>query len=185
MSRRRSKKPCTLIGQSIAPDPLVGSGNPPHRRQACTTAHPTRAHHRMVTLAKSSPSRSTPRPSQKESATVMLIDRNTYSFWHFAEPYSFSPSRINNILALYVVFIWLFLMVRTLWKARQFLPIPLPSISSPQAHVTIITIFVLTIVAAVLLFWKGRSNRRLTPHTSIEVWMRTYHLPTHPPSTPQ
>ena len=72
MSRRRSKKPCTLIGQNIAPDPLVGSGNPPHRRQACTTAHPTRAHHRMVTLAKSSPSRSTPRPSQKENATVML-----------------------------------------------------------------------------------------------------------------
>jgi len=32
----------------------------------------TRAHHRLVTLAKSSPSRSTPRPSQKESATVML-----------------------------------------------------------------------------------------------------------------
>src|SRR5487761_2557020 len=72
MSRRRSKKPCPLIGQNIPPDPLVGSGNPPHRRQTCTTAHPTRAHHRMVALAKSSPSRSTPRPSQKESATVML-----------------------------------------------------------------------------------------------------------------
>src|SRR5271157_5543042 len=73
MSRRRSKKLCSLIGQNIAPDPLVGSGNPPHRRQACTTAHSTRAHHRMVTLAKSSPSRSTTRPSQKKSATVMLI----------------------------------------------------------------------------------------------------------------
>src|SRR5208283_3090757 len=72
MSRRRSKKLCSLIGQNIAPDPLVGSGNPPHRRQACTTAHSTRAHHRMVTLAKSSPSRSTTRPSQKKSATVML-----------------------------------------------------------------------------------------------------------------
>src|ERR1039458_7509982 len=69
---RRPKKRCAVCGQDIVPDPLVDPGNPPHRQQACTTAHPTRAHHRMVTLAKSSPSRSTPRPSQNETATVML-----------------------------------------------------------------------------------------------------------------
>jgi hypothetical protein len=69
---RRPKKRCAVCGQDIVPDPLVDPGNPPHRHQACTTAHPTRAHHRMVTLAKSSPSRSTPRPSQNKNATVML-----------------------------------------------------------------------------------------------------------------
>src|SRR5208282_2385632 len=68
----RPKKRCAVCGQDIVPDPLVDPGNPPHRHQACTTAHPTRAHHRMVTLAKSSPSRSTPRPSQNKNATVML-----------------------------------------------------------------------------------------------------------------
>src|ERR1019366_8062645 len=69
---RRPKKRCAVCGQDIVPDLLVDPGNPPHRHQACTTAHPTRAHHHMVTLAKSSPSRSTPRPSQNENATVML-----------------------------------------------------------------------------------------------------------------
>src|SRR5271167_635902 len=71
---RRPKKRCAVCGQDIVPDPLVDPGNPPHRHQACTTAHSTRAHHRMVTLAKSSPSRSTTRPSQKKSATVMLAE---------------------------------------------------------------------------------------------------------------
>ena len=69
---RHPKKRCAVCGQDIVPDPLVDPGNPSHRHQACTTTHPTRAHHRMVTLAKSSPSRSTPRPSQNENATVML-----------------------------------------------------------------------------------------------------------------
>ena len=75
---RRPKKRCAVCGQDIVPDPLVDPGNPPHRHQACTTAHPTRAHHRMVTLAKSSPSRSTPRPSQNENATVMLRIRASW-----------------------------------------------------------------------------------------------------------
>src|ERR1700687_3361014 len=69
---RRPKKRCAVCGQNIVLYPLVDPGDPPHRYQACTAAHPTRLHHRMVTLAKSSPSRSAPRPSQKENATVML-----------------------------------------------------------------------------------------------------------------
>src|SRR5664280_643516 len=76
---RPPKKRCAVYGQNIVPDPLVDPGNPPHRHQACTAAHPTRAHHRMVTLAKSSPSRGAPLPSQKESATVMLGCTRTIS----------------------------------------------------------------------------------------------------------
>src|SRR5208282_3709370 len=82
---RRPKKRCAVCGQDIVPDPLVDPGNPPHRHQACTTAHPTRAHHRMVTLAKSSPSRSTPRPSQNDNATVMLSSVRRPAP-HFSEP---------------------------------------------------------------------------------------------------
>jgi hypothetical protein len=66
------KKRRSVFGQDIVPDPLVDPGNPPHRHQACTTAHPTRAHHRMVTLAARPSSRSTPRTSPKHNATVML-----------------------------------------------------------------------------------------------------------------
>ena len=72
MSRRRSKKQCSALAQNIAPDPLVGSRNPPHRHQARTTAHSTRHHHRMVTLAPRPPGRSATSSSQKDNATVML-----------------------------------------------------------------------------------------------------------------
>jgi hypothetical protein len=34
-------------------DPMVNPGSPAHRRQARSKANPTRAHHRMVTLAQS------------------------------------------------------------------------------------------------------------------------------------
>jgi SRSO17 transposase len=36
-------------------DPLVNPGSSPHRHQARAKAHPTRTHHRMVTLALSAP----------------------------------------------------------------------------------------------------------------------------------
>jgi hypothetical protein len=38
-------------------DPLVNPGSPPHRHQTRSKAHPARTHHRMVTLAQSSPGR--------------------------------------------------------------------------------------------------------------------------------
>src|ERR1039458_9956627 len=52
MSHRRPKKRCAIYGQNIVPDPLVDPGDPPHRYQACTAAHPTRAHHRMVAVSE-------------------------------------------------------------------------------------------------------------------------------------
>ena len=76
--RAAQKNDARVFGQNIVPDPLVDPGNPPHRHQARTTAHPTRAHHRMVTLATRPPSRSAPRPPQKENATVMLAFRSQH-----------------------------------------------------------------------------------------------------------
>lgn len=53
-------------------DPLVNPGNPPHRRQTRSKANSTRACHRMVLLAKSSPSGRSTRALQSKTATVML-----------------------------------------------------------------------------------------------------------------
>src|ERR1700678_3896882 len=53
-------------------DPMVNPGSPAHRRQAGSKANPTRPHHRMVTLAQTSPSSRTARALQSEKATVMI-----------------------------------------------------------------------------------------------------------------
>ena len=52
--------------QAAAADPLVGSGNPPHRHQACATTHPPRPRHRLVNLATRSSSRSSESSYQTE-----------------------------------------------------------------------------------------------------------------------
>jgi len=71
----KKTKPRTRAKTKAAPrliNPLVDPGNPPYRHQARSKAHPTRTHHRMVTLAQSSPSgRSALSPQEK--ATVMLM----------------------------------------------------------------------------------------------------------------
>src|ERR1700686_4054212 len=53
-------------------DPLVNPGNPPHCYQTCSKADSTRAHHRMVFLAQSSPGCRSTRPLQIKKTTVML-----------------------------------------------------------------------------------------------------------------
>src|SRR5450432_1880553 len=63
--RQKQKQPHAVI------NPLVNPGNPPHRHQTRPKADPTRTHHRMVTVAQSSPSSSSALSPQK-TATVML-----------------------------------------------------------------------------------------------------------------
>src|SRR5882757_6029968 len=53
-------------------DPMVNTGNSAHRHQARSKADPTRPHHRMVTLAQSSPGDRSARAPQSKTATVML-----------------------------------------------------------------------------------------------------------------
>jgi SRSO17 transposase len=53
-------------------DPLVGTGNPAHCRQARATTHPACQHHRMVTLATGSSSLSSKSILNQNNATVML-----------------------------------------------------------------------------------------------------------------
>ncbi len=51
---------------------VAQSGNPSYRDQARTTAHPTRACYRVVTLETRSPSSGAPRSSQTKNATEIL-----------------------------------------------------------------------------------------------------------------
>src|SRR3982074_1391896 len=53
-------------------DPMVNTGNSAHRHQARSKADPTRPHHRMVTLAQSSPGDRSACAPKSKTATVML-----------------------------------------------------------------------------------------------------------------
>src|SRR6266705_6998942 len=75
--RSRQKKPNAEPRQKpnhshAVVDPMVDPGSPPHRRQARAKADTTRTHHRMVTLAQSSSSRSSTSALQNKTTTVML-----------------------------------------------------------------------------------------------------------------
>src|SRR5246500_4398350 len=59
-------------------DPMVNPGSSAHRHQARSKAHPTRTHHRMVTLAQSSPGDRSAFAPQSKTATVMLGGVDTY-----------------------------------------------------------------------------------------------------------
>src|SRR6516225_7346831 len=77
------KKPYHLCRKSVAPDPLVDPGNPPHRHQARPPARSARPHHRMVVVAACPPGPSSSCPSQactphKKNATVMLEAFRSY-----------------------------------------------------------------------------------------------------------
>jgi hypothetical protein len=92
------------------------------------------------------------------------VNRRTYKLHHLTEPFAFSPSRINNILAVSVATVWLFLMVRTLWNARVF---------QPPYSVTALVMSAFTIVVAIALLTNGQSRRSDDP-ISIERRNKTY-----------
>jgi hypothetical protein len=58
--------------RSVVIDPMVNPGSSAHRHQARPRADPTRTHHRMVTMAQSSPSDRSASASQSKTTTVML-----------------------------------------------------------------------------------------------------------------
>src|ERR1022692_1405274 len=58
--------------RSVVIDPMVNPGSSAHRHQARSRADPTRTHHRMVTMAQSSPGDRSACAPQSKTTTVML-----------------------------------------------------------------------------------------------------------------
>src|SRR5271169_5966568 len=61
--------------RSVVIDPMVNPGSSAHRHQARSRADPTRTHHRMVTMAQSSPGDRSACAPQSKTTTVMLGHR--------------------------------------------------------------------------------------------------------------
>src|SRR5271168_3221838 len=58
--------------RSVVIDPMVNPGSSAHRHQARSRADPTRTHHRMVTMAQSSPGDRSACAPQSKTTTVIL-----------------------------------------------------------------------------------------------------------------
>src|SRR5277367_432920 len=58
--------------RSVVIDPMVNPGSSAHRHQARSRADPTRTHHRMVTMAQSSPGDRSACAPQSTTTTVIL-----------------------------------------------------------------------------------------------------------------
>src|SRR6202142_1494363 len=58
--------------RSVVIDPMVNPGSSAHRHQARPRTDPTRTHHRMVTMAQSSPGDRSACAPQSKTTTVML-----------------------------------------------------------------------------------------------------------------
>lgn len=82
-----------------------------------------------------------------------VVQRSKCNFCEFDGPYPFSVSKINQLLSLFVTIVWLVPLARTVaivWG--------LESIMAPRNAV--LSLGALTVFAAVVLFWKGRSSDR-------------------------
>src|ERR1700676_4210532 len=64
--------------RSVVIDPMVNPGSSADRHQARSRADPTRTHHRMVTMAQSSPGDRSACAPQSKTTTVML-ERDDFS----------------------------------------------------------------------------------------------------------
>ncbi len=94
-----------------------------------------------------------------------VMNRRTYKFYDLIGPYFFSPTRINNILALTITSVWLLLLIRTGLKLGAFCP-PVFSFA--------VAISVLTLIAAIFLTWKGQTRPFSDDAIAIDRYVRKY-----------
>src|SRR3981189_3012322 len=79
-------------------DTMVNPGSSAHRHQARSKADPARPHHRMVTLAQSSPGDRSARAPQSKTATVMLGSQSGQSE---ACPPDFAPYVVDALVKIF------------------------------------------------------------------------------------
>ena len=93
-----------------------------------------------------------------------VLSRPNNSFWRLAEPYAFSPSKINNLLSLSIVLFWVVLMVRALISGALSCPLDIYETAASS---------VVTLLAVVLLFVMGQTNKASEPIVAVS-HTRTY-----------
>ena len=93
------------------------------------------------------------------------LNRDSFNFWDITEGFPFSPSRINQIMSLFVVVVWLFLMTRALLGADL--------CSNQSQFWTALFMSALTVTCVVLLVTVGRQYQSGNPIV-IEHRMREY-----------
>jgi hypothetical protein len=82
-----------------------------------------------------------------------VMNRRILKDEHLLLPFPFSPQRINNILALAVAGVWLFLMARICYTAK---PMPI-SLSMNPGHISVSWVLITGFTAIVLpCLWRAR-----------------------------
>ena len=94
------------------------------------------------------------------------VQQSKCNFCDFDGPYPFSVSKINQLLSLFVTLVWLLLLARTVAIVWGF-----ESIISPRYAV--LTLGALTVLAALVLFCKGRTANREGNATMGKFYRRT------------
>jgi hypothetical protein len=94
-----------------------------------------------------------------------VMNRRTYKLYYLFQPFFFSPSRINNVLALIITMVWLLLLARSGLKAGAFC-LPLCR--------TVVAMSLLTLIGAILLIWKGRTRPFSDDEIKIDRQVRRY-----------
>lgn len=94
-----------------------------------------------------------------------VMNCGTYKFYYLFQPFFFSPSRINNILALTITLVWLFLLGKAGLKAGAFCP--------PLFRVAV-AMSVLTLVSTIFLAWRGQTRSFADDPIAIDRHVRRY-----------
>lgn len=76
-----------------------------------------------------------------------VVQKRLYSLCHFQDAYPFSVSKINQLLSLFLAFVWLVLVLRTAAIAFSF--------SVPVSHLVVFAMSAATLLATLILLCKG------------------------------
>lgn len=94
------------------------------------------------------------------------LNRQHFDLWDITAGYPFSPSKINQILGVFVCAVWLFLMVHSLLEA---------DLANNLSHqITAVAMTIITGIAFALLLVKGRTQEAEKPFP-VTHRIRKYH----------
>ncbi len=81
----------------------------------------------------------------------IILKRDEFKFTHLLGPYPFSVSRINQVINLYIIFIWIYLLVNSLSNIFK--------LYEPVEHFNVLVILMALIISVILLSTFGQSGK--------------------------